>query len=48
MYRRNRKKIPRHVRAKFKQLKAGIITWDDLSDEEIKELCKYYGWLLGC
>jgi len=40
-----RRKVPKKVRGLFKQLKAGLKTWDDLTEEEIKELRKYYPFL---
>jgi len=36
-------KGPADLREKYKQLKAGIITEDALTDEEIVLLRKYYG-----
>ncbi|NPA98175.1 MAG: hypothetical protein GXO43_02240 [Crenarchaeota archaeon] len=40
-----RKRPPAKVRGIFKRLKAGITTWDDLSEDEIKELKKWYPFL---
>jgi len=37
----NEKKRARMV---FKRLKAGIVKWEDLSEEEIRLLRKYYYW----
>ena len=35
----------RKAKALFKQLKAGIKTWEDMKDEDIRLLQKYYPWL---
>lgn len=33
------------ARGIFKRLKAGLVSWDDLSQEEFELLEKYYGWM---
>lgn len=33
------------AKAIFKRLKAGLVSWDDLSQEEFELLEKYYGWM---
>ena len=35
----------KHARAIFKRLKAGLVSWEELSQEEFALLEKYYGWL---
>ena len=38
-------KEKRQARAIFKRLKAGLVSWEELSEEEFRLLEKYYGWL---
>jgi len=35
----------RKAKGIFKRLKAGLVSWEELKEEEIKLLRKYYGWL---
>ena len=38
-------KEKQRARAIFKRLKAGLVSWNELSKEEFELLQKYYGWL---
>ena len=35
----------KRAKAIFKRLKAGLVSWEELSQEEFALLEKYYGWL---
>lgn len=42
---RYKRKEKRRAKAIFKRLKAGLVSWEDLTQEEFELLEKYYGWL---